>query len=335
MPPLRLLCLCLLVTATAASAQTFREKMWVFRERGYYEPLIAEPRGAMVHILALGRSDEVPFVTQPGTRRVWDISLGKEIPLFGYQSTDVFNVPLQKGQWGFGAWVPISFHMIEDFKDDSNPILNTDYRFAGSFKAQYGVADNWRVGAKVQAGHESTHLGDEFSIAAERRQPGTFQRVNVSYEYWEYGVSLEGNRGLNQFTVRHGGIGLLDNAKGFYAAQLLFPDASLVTPTTRNFEPSFGFEWKLRADDGNKWRPFASLDTRLKTIYNYAKPSPTAPDDWQPSFNFLAGIYRTGSYLQRGQPHFYFRVYHGVNPAGQFRSQRDYLLLGAGLYIPL
>lgn len=32
--------------------------------------------------------------------------------------------------------MPISFHMVEDFKDDSSPIINTDYRFSGMIKTQ-------------------------------------------------------------------------------------------------------------------------------------------------------------------------------------------------------
>ena len=58
------------------------ENSWLFRNRGYYDPLIAEPRAPQVHVLALGRSDEVPFVTKPGARRVWDIFLGKDIQGF-------------------------------------------------------------------------------------------------------------------------------------------------------------------------------------------------------------------------------------------------------------
>jgi len=128
---------------------------------------------------------------------------------------------------------------------------------------------------------------------------------------------------------------LIDNNKGYYAAKLLYPDNRTVTPSTRNFEPSFGVQWKRTADE-NKFRPFVSMDTRLKTIYNYDKPSPSSPDEWQASVNFLAGVYGTGGGRWKDrQPHFYFRFYHGVNPAGQFRSQRDHKLIGVGMDIPL
>ncbi len=37
--------------------------------------------------------------------------------------------------------------------------------------------------------HESTHLGDSTILAS--RDPN-FERINVSYENWEYGLSVEG-----------------------------------------------------------------------------------------------------------------------------------------------
>jgi hypothetical protein len=323
----------LLLFADIVSAQN----RWLFRNRGYYDPLIAEPRAAQMHVLALGRSDEVPFVTQPGARRVWDISLGKEIPITGYQNTDVTNRPLGAGRWGVGVWVPISFHMMEDFKDESNPIMNTDYRFAGAGKFQYGLKDNLRIGGKFQVGHESTHLGDEFTVAAERREPGRFLRVNVSYEYWQYGVSLEGTHGLSSWVVRHEGIGLLDGKKGFYSSELLFPDERTITPSTRNFEPGIGLQYKFdweTPDSEEPWRPFISIDGRKKTVYNYFK-APGQSDDSQMSWNILAGVYRRGAFQQSGVPHIYVRWYHGVNPHGQFRSQRNYDLLGIGVHFSL
>jgi hypothetical protein len=309
---------------------------WLFRNRGYYDPLIAEPRPAQVHVLALARSDEVPFVTNPGARGVWDITLGKEIPITGYQNTDVTNRPLGAGKWGIGVWAPISFHMMEDFKDESNPILNTDYRFAGSFKAQYGLKPNLRIGGKVQIGHESTHLGDEFVVAAERREPGRFLRVNVSYEYWHYGASLEGTNSHGDWIVRHEGIGLLDTKKGYYSAELLFPDDRTITPSTRNFEPGFGFQYRFDWDSTSEepWRPFVSIDARDKTVYNYFK-TPGQKDDSQMSWNILVGMYRRAAFQQPGVPYIYFRWYHGVNPHGQFRSQRDYDLIGIGVHFSL
>ena len=52
-----------------------------------------------------------------------------------------------------------------------------------------------------------------------RVQNPSFERVNVSYEYWEYGVSLEGGGYFNEddnWTVRHGGLRPW-NPDGYYS----------------------------------------------------------------------------------------------------------------------
>ena len=59
---------------------------WGLQNRGYYEPLIAEVRAANVNVQFWGQSDEFPFMQTPGRRRIWDIGLGKELGLFGYET---------------------------------------------------------------------------------------------------------------------------------------------------------------------------------------------------------------------------------------------------------
>lgn len=311
---------------------------WVLENRGYYEPLIAEPRAAQISITAFALSKEFPFVQEPGNRMVWDISLGKEIPIVGYETGRAKRTPMAKGKWGVGFWLPVSFHMVEDFKDPSAPILNTDYRFSGMLKAQRGLTDKSRLGTRLQVGHESTHIGDEFTLAARRTRPD-FERVNVSYEYWEYGVSFEtdqGTDGKHHLTFRHGGIGLLDPKKGFYAAESLEPGGRTIPRSAHNYEPSFGFQWYLEEDTLKGFGPFLSVDARHKTIYNYRKASDDEKEDRQASFNVLFGLRRVErGFLEKGVPDLFIRYYHGVNPAGQFRSQRDYQLIGFGIYVPL
>lgn len=342
----------LVISVLPSVAQNKPDK-WVLQNRGYYDPLIAEPRAANVSILFLGLSDEFPFAQSSGKRRIWDITLGKEIPLLGYETQKSKEKPMPYGRWGMGIWLPISFHMIEDFKDESNPILNTDYRFSVMFKFQLGLTakrsssgeppkpgapSTSRLGVRLQFGHESTHLGDEFSLAARRTKPD-FERINVSYEYWEYGVSLETDRlkdGEHHFTLRHGGIGLLKPDNGYYSPTLLEPDGRTIPRSARNFEPSAGFQYYLERKTLGGFGPFASLDARHKTIYDYHKLNDAQREDKQWSFNVMVGLRRVErNFLEKGIPDLYFRYYRGVNPAGQFRSQRNYDLLGFGIYVEL
>lgn len=159
-----------------------------------------------------------------------------------------------------------------------------------------------------------------------------FRRVNVSYQYWELGGSFEPNflrdgRLETMFRVGvireafHSGIGWYDQA-------LLQPVSGTVTLSHRNHEPYVGFEAYLSPDpDMGGFGPFVSVDVRNRTVYNYDRPAQSVPEDTQISVNALLG-YRQLRPKSRIQPSYYLRYYHGVNPAGQFRSQKNYQLYG-------
>jgi len=149
--------LLLFISSSAAEGQ----KWWTFEDKDYYKPLIAGVREPHVSALALAWADRMPFmVDDQSPRQVWDIDLGAEIPLFGRK--------LENDQEGFGFWIPIDFHMIEDFVDDSEPIVNTDYRFGLMAKVRRTLDDEKAWAVRVFVGHESTHLGDEFAIVGQR-----------------------------------------------------------------------------------------------------------------------------------------------------------------------
>ena len=186
---LPLLVLGMMTLASHVQAQQLKAK--VFRDAFYYEPLLAEPRPARMMLLIPAWSKEFPHSQDPGNRFAWQISLGEELPIVT-ASNQVADGPLSVGRWGVGLWIPVSFHVIEDFKDTSNPIVDTDYRFGFMVKFQRQFE---KVGLGIRFvpwNHESTHLGDEYTILASRDP--AFERINVSYENWEYGFSLEGGQ---------------------------------------------------------------------------------------------------------------------------------------------
>ncbi len=135
-----------------------------------------DPRAAV-----FGRAGHAPRVgSQPRPR---DSDLRARQLRRGHQGT--------AGSQGFGLWVDVSFHMIEDMgKDPSNPIINTDYRFSLAKLKYYRVVSvsppttganpvrRWKSFA-VRADlyhHESTHLGDEFVINGQ----GAHRRLRAS-----------------------------------------------------------------------------------------------------------------------------------------------------------
>jgi hypothetical protein len=343
-----LLGLTLAVLAVPAQAQTQEEDLIIgaklFRDRDYYEPLLAEPRPARIMLLIPAWSKEFPHSVNSGSRFAWQISLGEELPIVTVSNQEKDGL-LEPGRWGLGLWIPISFHVIEDFKDTSNPIVDTDYRFGFMLKFQRAFGkqpsatdDNpkkYRLGVRfVPWNHESTHLGDEYTILASR-DPG-FERINVSYENWEYGVSIEGGPlfGVeDSWKLRTGGRKPWGK-DGYYSDHLLGSEEKTLTPSIANFEPSIGVEYRF-----DKWRNsnrhvYVSADVRLQTVYNYHQ-TPENPEERQWSLNWQLG--RTVPEGTKGLPlkQYFVQVYRGVNPYGQLRSQKDYWSVGLGFVFGL
>ena len=314
----------------------FAQQTWFLRDRPYYDPLTAEPRAAQMTFLFPAVADGVPFAANEGRSLAWDISLGREIPIVGWDnSPGTADDGVGPGKFGIGLWFPASFHMIEDMsKDESAPILNTDYRFGMMLKAQYGLPRGGRIGLRfVPWFHESTHIGDEFTLAALRVHGNQFQRVNVSYEYWELGGSYEDGYLQDEVLTlkfRGGFLRLWDQDKGWYNAELLQPSGETLFRSNRNYEPYLGFEAHVENAFGENKGFFTSLDLRSRTVYGYDRSSSTDPEETQWSVNSLTGV-RHARDFGGVEFSYFFRFYYGVNPAGQFRSQQDYRLLGVGM----
>jgi hypothetical protein len=334
--------------ATEAAAQT---PGWFLENHAYYDPILAEPRAAQTTVLFPATADSFPFAVNDRRGVVWDISVGDELPILGISTRRGTESPtgVPAGAFGIGLWFPLSFHMIEDMgKDPSNPILNTDYRFSGLVKVQWGLADDrawWssaHVGAKFQFGHESTHIGDEFTLGALREHLAEFERVNVSYEYFDAGGSFEpniGSDGRYQLKLRAGNIWLWRPHDGWYGRELLQPYGRFIAGSNRNHEPYAQFE-VYRQPQGNSRLGFiGSVDVRNRTVYQYSEaPDATytnlgEPTEW--SSNVMAGVrnvrFGTGMF-GRLSPTYYVRWYHGVNPNGQFRNQSGYTEFGFGVH---
>ena len=103
-----------------------------------------------------------------------------------------------------------------------------------------------------------------------------------------------------------------------------------IPASTRNYEPWFGMECRALAPTSWSYRFFASADLRFRTVYDYHRAS-DEDEDVGPSLNIILGFRSPG--VESGTRvlrEMYLRVYHGVNPHGQFRTQKDYTYFGAG-----
>lgn len=330
-----LIVLTLLLCASLAQAQEEGEGggWWMFENRRYYPALIAGVREPHLSALALGFGDKIEFqVSDESPRRIWDIDVGAEIPLFGWETTDMRRIG--KGKKGFGLWIPIDFHVLEDFADASAPIVNTDYRFGGMVKFQYGLSDHSSVAARLHVGHESTHVGDEFVILAQREFRREFERVNVSWEYLDLGILYSSTPG-HEWNVRLGITSTLPFGDTYYQVEQaqLTQSPLPVTPSKNSWDLYGGLEavWT----DAFKWKTkgfdvYGSAELRWRSVYDYHKESADTPEDRQASVNVIVGVKHNGDDLF-GFASPFVRYYYGVNPHGQFRNQRDYTEYGIGL----
>jgi Protein of unknown function (DUF1207) len=229
-----------------------------FRDRDYFDPLIAEPRAPQIAFTFPAWTGEFQFSVEPGTRLVWEVSLGREIPIFTRSNFDDATRGL-KGSQGFGLWVDVSFHMIEDMgKDPSNPIINTDYRFSLAKLKYYRVLSvspaaganpvrRWKsIAFRADLyHHESTHLGDEFVINGQGAHPGEFERQNVSFEFYDLtgAFNWESGDGLLH-SIRGGTTGLVKPSHGYYSDHTLeYPSQRDVFKSERNLEPYVQYEF--------------------------------------------------------------------------------------------
>ena len=305
-----------------------------FADRAWYQPLIAEPRGAQTQFYVWGQAKPVPYMVRDEPINVWEINFGKEIPLVAFEKGAIDGSLLDCRGWGFGAWGAGSFHMILSADHNSAPVLNQDYRLAGVIKAAKAVTARDLITMKVQVGHESTHLGDEFVVRAIEAYGDAFLRVNVSFEYVEYGANWDhffGAQRQHSISFRGSAVQTLGQGQsaGWYSTKA---NGQFIYPSAVNVEPSVGVEYLPQGTHG--WRPFVSYDGRLRTIYNYEKTSADQREDRQFSSSLVVGL-RQLKWANKGAPDFIARAYYGVNPHGQFRSQSDFWMLAIGLLFRL
>jgi hypothetical protein len=327
---------------TAPERRTYTD--W-FRDRDFFNPLIAEPRAPQIAFNFPMWAPEFEFSVEPGTRLVWEVALGREIPIFTLANFD--DVVRAKGAWGFGVWVDVSFHMIEDMgKDPSNPIINTDYRFSLAKLKYYRVLSFEEAGTQRRwrsialrgdlYHHESTHLGDEFVVNGQGAHPD-FERQNVSFEFYDItgAYNWERSDGLLH-SVRGGTTGLVKPSSGYYSDHtLMYPESRTVLKSQRNFEPYVQYEFHaphpVREGKVRRFALFTSIDLRRRIVLDFNKPTEDTKEDTQWSINWLGGVRSWPGFQRFSIKEIYVRVYHGVNPHGQLRNQKDYWQAGIGV----
>ncbi len=298
--------------------------------------------------LFLGRSFYKPFVSEISST-LSQVSLGSAQVIFpgGKKNNDIFSeihlgadIPAylsKKKSFSYAISFPVSFHMVwSPLEETTAPIINNDYRFGISFMGLKYLDNPFirNISFKLTPfAHESTHLGDELTIYGIQSIQG-FYRVNVSYEYYELGLTLNDPDTIttNLWSVRFGLMGLLNPKKGYYS---FFPNEignKTVYPSKRwaeyyidiNYNKTSGFLTT------KNWHPSFSVEFRNRVLYEYEKEEKSRRL-W--TINAYIGYdYSPDKKNGAKSVGHYFRFYNGINPHGQLRNMM-YRFMGYALVL--
>ena len=292
-----------------------------FKESHILKPFLSEIRSTTMkaELAWLNKLDENYYVSDYTTRPFIEVHLGTELPVY-------YLLNRQKGFKFSASGFIGNMLLIDMFEQNTAPVINTDYFFGLKFAALKYIDNPYirNFGLKlVPLFHESTHIGDEFSIHGYHELPG-FRRVNVSYEAWEIAAVINDPDTIqsNLLSAKVGFHGLWDPANGYYATDSLETKNRLARPSEKNYE--YYIQLNLQRTRGflcsERWMNVLSVEAsnRLKFSYDEAIAEKRS---W--NFNLYFGweyiAEKSGNHLG-----FFFRYYAGIIPNGQFRNTGGY-----------
>jgi len=298
---------------------------YFFRDAPILKPFLSEIRSTAMkaELARLNKLDENYYLSEYANRPFVEVHLGTELPVY-------YLVNRQTGIKFSTCGYVGNILLIDMFEKTTSPVINTDY-FFGLKSAAIKYMDHTRIrnlGLKlVPIFHESTHLGDEFSIHGYHGLSG-FRRINVSYEAWEIAAVLNDPDTIqsNLFSAKVGMQGLWNAAQGYYSTDSLETKGVTAPLSKKNYEYYIQLNWQRTKGllCSERWMNVLSVEAsnRLKFSYDEAVEE-------QRSWNF--NLYFGWKYIsEKSGRHvgFFFRYYAGIMPNGQFRDTGGFRYAG-------
>jgi hypothetical protein len=331
-------------------------------------PFWSDTHSALIRaeIAYASNSPEYNYADLPGDYRPYFFTnIGADVPIW---SGNFCN-----NRFGLKISVPIMVDVwLDFFEKTTSPVINTDYRpgapeigFMYRFPNPLNVLrPKWNniIGDFFSFSlnniafrfspfkHESTHIGDELTIARNDLNMEV-TRVNVSYNYAEFQLTINDPE-ISRKSNHAAKIGLLilwDFDKGWYQ---MFPaegNEKVVQPSQSPVEMYFQYQYQTAASRYG-FQGIFSVELRLRERYHYPFSYPAGghyeeamdlynaqfantPFTMRPCVNLTAGI----RYINMGQRNYFskiglmFHYYKGINPYGQFRSMPRFEQFGLAL----
>lgn len=313
--------LLLFFTLYASSLYGQSSEHFFFKESNILRPFLSEIGSSVVkgELISMNKMDDNYYAAEDGERDFIEVHLGAGVPFYylsNYQKKFKFSTS------GFIG----NILLIDMFEKSTSPVINTDY-FFGLQTAIVKYIDNRKIrnlGLKlVPFFHESTHLGDEFSIHGYQDIPG-FKRVNISYEAWEIAAVVNDPDTIKTslFSAKIGFHRLWNTAKGYYTLDSLETKGVYFPASRMNYE--YYVQLNLQRTEGflcsDRWMNVISMEAsnRLKFSYDIDVPEKRS---WSSNFYFGWQYQAKNSGRNIG---FFFRYYNGIMPYGQFRNNGGY-----------
>ncbi len=292
-----------------------------FKESNILKPFLSEIRSTIVkgELAYINKLDNNYYINDYTRRPFIEVHMGAELPFF-------FLVdPEKKFKFSASGYIG-NILLIDMFEEITSPIINIDYFFG----LQTGIikyVDNElirNVGLKlVPIFHESTHIGDEFSLHGYNDIPG-FKRVNISYEAWEIAAVINDPDTIktNLFSAKIGFHRLWNSTKGYYTTDSLETKKVMAPASHKNYE--YYVQFNLQRTYGflcsERWMQVTSFEAnnRLRFSYDFNVPE-------KRTWNFNA--YIGWKYISKNADRnigFFMRYYNGIIPNGQFRNTGGY-----------
>ncbi|MBE0655007.1 MAG: DUF1207 domain-containing protein [Bacteroidales bacterium] len=292
-----------------------------FRESGIMMPFISEIRSEDVKIELgyLNKLDHNYYITDYTSRPFVEVHLGTRLPLFSMVNRQ------ENLKFSTGGYIS-SVILLDMFEETTSPVINTDYFFGFHTSILKSLDHKYlkNVGLKlIPVFHESTHLGDEFSLYGYNTIPN-FRRINLSFEAWEVSAVVNDpeNSKTNLLSVKAGYQGLWNYDEGYYTTDSLEAKGITVPSSKKNYE--YYLQLNLQRTRGflcsDRWMNILSVEANNRLKFSY---DTNIPEKRTWNFNLYFGWEFLSNNAGRNIG-FYVRHYNGIIPHGQFRDTEGF-----------
>ncbi len=292
------------------------------------KPFLSEIRSPIVKIEHgfLNKLDGNYFVTEYNHKPFVESNIGVSIPILNYYDYSKKLKVISSGYVGMNV-------LVDLYGPPTAAVINTDYFMGfrtGLLKyTEHEFVRNLGV-SLIPLFHESTHLGDEYSLHGYQKVPD-FKRINLSHESWELAFVLNDPDTIqsNLLSLKTGIQGLWNVADGYYFADSLEVKGAEIPDSENNLEFFFNLNWQRTSGFlcSNKWKNILTVEARNRTRFSY-DVNIQEQRTW--NFNVYFGWLYTNTKSER-KPGLFFRYYNGIIPHGQLRNTDEFHFVGLSI----